>query len=51
MVNALEEVLNLVRQAISYLFLENEITSVWFALVVLIVTAVYFILKLTNGDS
>lgn len=51
MVHALEEVLSLVRQAISYIFLENEITSVWFALVVLLVTAVYLIIKLTNSDG
>lgn len=48
MVEGLKGVLQLASQAIQYIFTGDPITSVWFALVVVALIAVFLIGKLTN---
>lgn len=51
MIHALEGVLELVSQATTYLVTTDPITSVWCALVVIIVIACFLIGKLLNRES
>lgn len=51
MVTALEGVLQLVSQATSYLVSTDPITSVWCALVIIIVIACFLLGKLLNRES
>lgn len=51
MLNGLEGALNLVKQAVQHIITEDPITSVWFALVIIMVIAVFLISKLLNRDG
>lgn len=51
MVEGLKGVLELASQAIQYIFTGNSITSIWFSLVVILVTAVFLLNKLLNRDG
>lgn len=51
MVDALRGVIDLVSQATTYLVTSDPITSVWVALVVIIVIACFLLNKLLNRDG
>ena len=51
MVEGLKGVLQLASQALQYIFTGDAITSVWFAIVVIVVIAVFLLNKLTNRED